>query len=153
MATSEISLTKRMTHEPPVPLRTTNPVTAHPTPPPSKAGATPPTFTAVLASITAPAASTAPPASTAPAAATAVNAADSGSPFGANPWLTDPTGSGPGPVTHYNPVYFATPQTAQTVAQMVGGTVVSMDQITTAPGSPFQQDEPNLMGQLPHGGL
>ncbi len=46
--------------------------------------------------------------------------------FGANPWLTDPTGSGPGPVTHYNPIYFATPQTAQTVAQMVGGTVISM---------------------------
>jgi len=56
-------------------------------------------------------------------------------------------------VTHYNPVYFATAQTAQTVAQMVGGTVVSMQVLTSAPGSPFQQDEPNLMVQLPNGGL
>jgi hypothetical protein len=56
-------------------------------------------------------------------------------------------------VTNYNPIYFATPQTAQTVAQMVGGTVVSANQITTAPGSPFQQNQPNLMVQMPNGGL
>jgi hypothetical protein len=73
--------------------------------------------------------------------------------FGASPWLTDPTGSGPGPVTHYNPIYFATPETAQTVAQMVGGTVTSTQVFTSAPGSPFQQNEPNLMVQLPNGGL
>jgi hypothetical protein len=73
--------------------------------------------------------------------------------FGANPWLSDPTGHGPnGTVTHYNPVYFATEQTAETVAQMVGGTVTQSVQITTAPGSPFQQDESNYMVQLPGGG-
>jgi hypothetical protein len=77
----------------------------------------------------------------------------SGSPFGANPWLTNPTGSGPGPATNYNPIYFATAQTAQTVAQMTGGTVVSEDEFTSASGSPFQQDQPNLMVQLPTGGL
>jgi hypothetical protein len=88
--------------------------------------------------------------STAPADATVDS---SGSPFGANPWLTDPTGSGPGPVTNYNPIYFATAQTAQTVAQMTGGTVVSENEITSAPGSPFQQNQPNLMVELPNGGL
>jgi hypothetical protein len=36
---------------------------------------------------------------------------------------------------------------------MVGGTVVSMNEITSAPGSPFQQNQPNLMVQLPNGGL
>jgi hypothetical protein len=72
--------------------------------------------------------------------------------FGPNPWLTDPTGSGPnGTVTNYNPVYFATQQTAQTVAQMLGGKVVESNQIITAPGSPFTQDEPNYMVQLPDG--
>jgi hypothetical protein len=74
--------------------------------------------------------------------------------FGPNPWLADPTGEGPNStVTHYNPVYFATQQTVQTVAQMLGGTVVQSVQITTAPGSPFQQDQPNYMVQLPNGGL
>jgi hypothetical protein len=87
-------------------------------------------------------------------AASATPADDPAGPlFGANPWLTDPTGSGPGPVTHYNPIYFATPETAQTVAQMVGGTVTSTQVFTSAPGSPFQQNEPNLMVQLPNGGL
>jgi hypothetical protein len=73
--------------------------------------------------------------------------------FGASPWVTNPTGTGPAGVTNYNPIYFATTQTAQTVAQMVGGTVVSMNDITSAPGSPFQQSQPNLMVQLPNGGL
>jgi hypothetical protein len=74
--------------------------------------------------------------------------------FGPNPWVADPTGYGPnGVITHYNPVYFATQQTAETVAQMLGGTVVPSVQITTAPGSPFQQNQLNLMVQLPNGGL
>lgn len=73
--------------------------------------------------------------------------------FGPTPWLTDPTGSGPGPTTHYSQYYFATPQTAQTVASMVGGTVVSANEMVTAPGSPFIQNQPNLMVQLPNGGL
>jgi len=132
-----------------------------------------PSFSAVFASIAAAAAaagttvaSTASPTggppipvttATTPASATPALAATADDPagplFGANPWLTDPTGSGPGPVTNYNPIYFATQQTAQTVAQMVGGTVVSMNEFTTAPGSPFQQNQPNLMVQLPDGGL
>ncbi len=94
--------------------------------------------------------------STAPAIPAAASSPDgpAGPLFGANPWLADPTGSGPnGTVTHYNPVYFATQQTAQTVAQMLGGTVVQSVQITTAPGSPFQQDQSNYMVQLPNGGL
>jgi hypothetical protein len=44
-------------------------------------------------------------------------------------------------------------QTAQTVASMVGGTVVSANEMVTAPGSPFTQDQPNLMVQLPNGGM
>ena len=84
------------------------------------------------------------PAATTPAATTPEDTSDdpAGPLFGANPWMTDPTGQGPGGVvTHYNPVYFATQQTAETVAQMVGGTVTQSVQITTAPGSPFGQDE------------
>ena len=73
--------------------------------------------------------------------------------FGPSPWLTDPTGSGLGSTTHYSPYYFATPQTAQTVASMLGGTVVAANEIITASGSPFTQDQPNLMVQLPNGGL
>ena len=172
MAPSELSLS-RVVHNPHAPLKTTTPVTSPATPVSSAPASTAPSFSAVFASIAAAAAaagstvaSIAPPpgASTTPAAATATPAANSTAPadaandpagplFGANPWLTDPTGNGPGPVTHYNPVYFATAQTAQTVAQMVGGTVVSMQVLTSAPGSPFQQDEPNLMVQLPNGGL
>jgi hypothetical protein len=140
MAPSDISLS-RVPHIPHAPLRTTTPVASHPAPA-STTPAAAPSFTAVLASVS-PAAA----ASTAPAAATG------GSPFGANPWLTDPTESGPGPVTNYNPIYFATAQTAQTVAQMTGGTVVSINQMTSAPGSPFQQNQPNLMVELPNGGL
>lgn len=123
-----------------------------------------PSFTAVFAQIAAAAAaagttfaSTAPgsaaPAANAtlPAAVAGVNG-PAGPVFGADPWLSDPTGQGPnGVVTHYNPIYFATQQTAQTVAQMVGGKVVQANQICTAPGSPFTQNEANYMVQLPDG--
>ncbi|MGP8248267.1 MAG: hypothetical protein ACLQVN_27610 [Bryobacteraceae bacterium] len=34
---------------------------------------------------------------------------------------------------------------------MLGGTVVATDAITSAPGSPFSQSQPNLMVQLPNG--
>ncbi len=113
------------------------------------------TVAAAAAASTGPAAATTP---TTPAAATAPNSTDADDPagplFGANPWMADPTGYGPnGTVTHYNPVYFATPQTAQVVAQMLGGSVVQSTQITTAPGSPFQQNESNYMVQLPNGGM
>jgi len=68
--------------------------------------------------------------------------------------MTDPTGDGPnGYVTHYNPIYFASPQTAQTVAQMLGGTVTQSVQMVQAPGSPFGQNEYNLTVQLPNGGM
>jgi hypothetical protein len=173
MATSDLSLS-RVVHSPHIPPRTTTPVASKPTPISSKPPTTAPSFSTVFASIAAAAAASgATVASTAPAPAssTAATAASlntpaavstipadatddsSGSPFGANPWLTDPTGSGPGPVTNYNPIYFATVQTAQTVAQMTGGTVVSENAITSSPGSPFQQNQPNLMVELPNGGL
>jgi len=174
MAPSDISLgrTPHLPHSSHVPLRTTTPVASPPTTASSTSATAAPSFTAVFASVAAAAAaagttvaSTAPapgastttasttPALTTPAAAVAPADDTSGSPFGANPWLTDPTGSGPGPVTNYNPIYFATEQTAQTLAQMTGGTVVSEQEFTSAPGSPFQQDQPNLMVQLPNGGL
>ena len=72
--------------------------------------------------------------------------------FGANPWITNPTGSGPTGTYSYNPYYFATPQTAAAVASMVGGKVVSMNACSTV-GSPFQQNQPNQMVQLPNGTL
>ena len=171
MASSDFSLT-RIVHDPRVHTKTPAPATP-PTAAASSAATatTAPSFTAVFAAISAAAtaagttvATTAPPtagsttpaaaAAAAPVAAPADTTDDPAGPlFGANPWLTDPTGSGPGPVTNYNPIYFATPQTAQTVAQMVGGTVVSEQVFTPSPGSPFQQNEPNLMVQLPNGGL
>jgi len=71
--------------------------------------------------------------------------------FGANPWMTAPTGQGPNGVKFsYNPLYFATPATAQKVAQMVGGTVTQSNQFTPN-GGPFQQQQPNWMVQLPNG--
>ena len=176
MASSDFSLT-RVVHNPRIPMKTATPVatanTAATAAATDSSASTAPSFTAVFAAMSAaataagttvattaasPAGSTTPTATAAaaPTAAPADDATDgpAGPLFGANPWLTDPTGSGPGGgVTNYNPIYFATPQTAQTVAQMVGGTVVSTQVFTPSPGSPFQQDQPNLMVQLPNGGL
>jgi hypothetical protein len=71
--------------------------------------------------------------------------------FGPNPWVSNPTGQGPGGnVYSYNPYYFATPQTAAKVAQMVGGTVVQSNAFTPN-GGPFAQTQPNQMVQLPDG--
>jgi len=71
--------------------------------------------------------------------------------FGPNPWISNPTGIGPNGATYsYNPYYFATAQTAATVAQMVGGKVVQSNQFT-ASGGPFQQQQPNYMVQLADG--
>jgi len=73
--------------------------------------------------------------------------------FGPNPWLSDPTCMGPtGEAVHYNPYYFATPQTAAKVAQMVGGTVVQAYSFTPNGGA-FAQMQPNQMVQLPNGKL
>jgi hypothetical protein len=73
--------------------------------------------------------------------------------FGASPWLSNPTGTNPdGSTFSYNPLYFATPQAAAQVAQMLGGTVVSSNEFTSV-GSPFVQQQPNLMVQMPNGSL
>ena len=72
--------------------------------------------------------------------------------FGANPWISNPTGTAPDGSTYsYNPFYFATAQTAATVAQMVGGQVVQSNQLTPTGGGGFQQQQPNYMVQLPDG--
>jgi hypothetical protein len=71
--------------------------------------------------------------------------------FGANPWIANAGGSGPNGSYSYNQYYFATPQTAATVAQMLGGKVVAVDAIT--PSGPFTQTEPNQMVQMPDGRL
>jgi hypothetical protein len=72
--------------------------------------------------------------------------------FGAAPWISNPTGTGPTGAFSYNPYYFATPQTAATVASMVGGKVVSLNSFST-PGSVYKQNQPNEMVQLPNGAL
>ncbi len=94
-----------------------------------------------------------------PQPATAPQPAQPGSPgyiptlesvFGTeNCWEAAPTGSGPNGVYSYNPIYFATQQTAQVVAQMLGGTVVQANAI--ADGGGFQQQQPNYMVQMPDG--
>lgn len=75
--------------------------------------------------------------------------------FGANPWLSNPTGVGSTGLTFgYNPLYFATPSTAAQVAQMLGGKVVQDDEFTkNTPGNPFSQSQPNEMVELPDGAL
>jgi hypothetical protein len=74
--------------------------------------------------------------------------------FGPAPWLANPTGLAPDNSTYgYNPQYFATPETAAAVAALVGGKVVQTNVMTSAPGSPFQQQQPNQMVQLKNGAL
>jgi len=75
--------------------------------------------------------------------------------FGVDPWVADPTGSGPTGLTFgYNPLYFATASTAAEVAQMVGGKVVQDDEFSkTTPGQLFIQQQPNEMVELPDGAL
>ena len=69
--------------------------------------------------------------------------------FGDNPWVTNPTGVGPAGSYAFNPIYFATPQTAEKVAQMLGGTVVESNQLVS--GGNFAQQQPNEMVELPNG--
>ena len=88
---------------------------------------------------------TPPPAMTSPLAPTAQSL------FGASPWSTSAGGTGPSGSYNYNQYYFATPETAAKVAQMLGGKVVTMDAIT--PYGPFQQNQPNQMVQMPDGRL
>jgi hypothetical protein len=87
-----------------------------------------------------------------PAAPTCQLAPTAQSIFGANPWSTTAGGTGfNGASYSYNKYYFATPETAAKVAQMLGGTVVAMDAITSF--GPFVQNQPNQMVQMPDGKL
>jgi hypothetical protein len=43
--------------------------------------------------------------------------------------------------------------TAEAIAQMVGGKVVAQDVMLTAPGSPFGQNQPNYMVEMPNGNV
>ncbi len=73
--------------------------------------------------------------------------------FGPNPWLANPTCMGPnGQTVGYNPYYFATPETAAKIADMLGGKVVQTYQFTPNGGA-FAQMQPNQMVQLPDGRL
>jgi hypothetical protein len=94
---------------------------------------------------------TAPTATAAPAAPAPAPTPESV--FGESPWISNPLGTNPNGTTFsYNPWYFATPQAAAQVAQMLGGSVVASNEFT-APGSPFVQQQPNLMVQMPNGSL
>jgi hypothetical protein len=67
--------------------------------------------------------------------------------------MSNPIGVGPnGAAYGYNHFYFASPETAAKVAQMVGGTVVPSNQFT-GNGGAFAQQQPNLMVQLSNGKL
>jgi hypothetical protein len=73
--------------------------------------------------------------------------------FGPNPWVSNPTGTGPNGISFgYNPFYFASHETAVKVAQMVGGTVVQSNQFTPSGGG-FNQQQPNEMVRLADGRL
>jgi hypothetical protein len=71
--------------------------------------------------------------------------------FGPNPWLTNPTGSGPVGTFAYNPYYFASPDTAAIVARWVNGTVVAYEALGGPVGNPFTQDQTNQMVRLSNG--
>jgi hypothetical protein len=103
------------------------------------------------------AAPTATPATTTPAPTSATSTAtDPPTPesvFGASPWESNPTGTNPdGSTINFNPWYFATPQAAAQVAQMLGGTVVESNEMCGT-GGPFTQAQPNLMVQMPNGNM
>ena len=118
-----------------------------PRPVAAPAAAAPPTSSGTIGSVTPWSPTTAAPAavSTCPLAPTAQSL------FGANPWSTKAGGTGPAGSYSYNPYYFATPATAAKVAQMLGGKVVAMNDIT--PLGPFQQNQPNQMVLMPDGRL
>jgi hypothetical protein len=75
--------------------------------------------------------------------------------FGPNVWMTDPIGLNPdGSSFEYNPIYFATETTAQAVAQMVGGQVITENVFTQPAGQdPFVQQQPNYMVRMPNGAV
>jgi hypothetical protein len=69
--------------------------------------------------------------------------------FGNQPYLDKPVGKNPVGQYDFNPIYFATKSTANTVAQLVGGTVVEQNDMVT--GGPFSQSAPNEMIQFADG--
>jgi len=72
--------------------------------------------------------------------------------FGPNPFMANPGFIGPDGKTYgYNPVYFATRETAEKLAQMYGGTVVERNYM--APNGGFQQTQVNEMIQFPNGNV
>ena len=73
--------------------------------------------------------------------------------FGATPWMQNAGGNGPAGAFNLNPMYFASQQTAQTVATMLGGTVVPVDTFAQTAGNHFTQNQPNEMVKLPDGSL
>jgi hypothetical protein len=75
--------------------------------------------------------------------------------FGPNVWMADPIGLNPdGSKFGYNPIYFATETTAQSVAQMVGGQVITENVFTQPAGQdPFVQQQPNYMVRMPNGAV
>lgn len=72
--------------------------------------------------------------------------------FGTDIFLKNPSGHGGYHVWNYNPAYFATRQTADIVAKMLGGIVIERNDICSGAGGLFQ-DQPNEMVQLPNGKL
>jgi hypothetical protein len=60
---------------------------------------------------------------------------------------------GPAGTYTYNPEYFATPQTAATVASIVGGRVVQVDDMGGPSANRFVQSQPNEMVQLANGAM
>jgi hypothetical protein len=67
--------------------------------------------------------------------------------------MSSPTGSGPTGSFGFNPTYFPSKATAEAIAQMLGGKVVAQDVMLTAQGSPFGQNQPNYMVELPNGNV
>lgn len=74
-------------------------------------------------------------------------------PYGSNPYADSPGYTGPYGPGGYNPQTFASQQTAQQIAQQYGGTVVSGadTSLLSAPGSPFQTNQPQYMVRLANG--
>ncbi len=73
-------------------------------------------------------------------------------PFGTSPFLPNPTGTGPNGQYNFNPTYFPTLATANTVAGMSGGTVTpNANGLLSAPASPFTQNQPSNYVTLPNG--
>jgi hypothetical protein len=126
-------------------------------PPATLSAAEEPTAQAGVLTATKQAAVAAPPSTLSAAVAAAETAASdlasvptAQSVFGSQPWLAAPTGSNPdGTQFGYNPIYFATLQTAERIAAMVGGKVI--EQKAIAPDGPIQQQTPNEMIRLSDG--